>query len=96
MLLADTDWQGIAMVITAISSLVAAIFAGLAREKAAATGRDVVAVKADIRKVELATNSMKDQLVEATRAGAQAAGEQKGRADQKAEDTAVSLPPPTE
>lgn len=69
---------GMAAVISALASLIAAIMGALARRDAAKTQRDM-------RKVELATNSMKDELVEATRLAATAVGVKQGRADQKAE-----------
>ncbi len=48
----------------------------------------VVAAAENIQKVEVATNSMKDQLVEATRAAAELVGQKQGRAEQKAEQKA--------
>lgn len=45
-------------------------------------------VAAEVHTVELATNSMKDALVEATREAALGEGEDKGRADLKAEQAA--------
>ncbi len=79
------DWFGIAAAITALSSLVAAIFAGLAHYRIAVLQVQAKSNSDNIQKIELATNSMKDALVEATRQGAMAQGEAKGRADQKAE-----------
>lgn len=91
-LLADMDLNGLAAVIAAIGSAIAAIYAARAHAVASIVKSDVgvvkdsmAVVKEDVHKVELATNSMKDQLVEATRVAAQATGEAKGREDQKAE-----------
>ena len=47
------------------------------------------AVKDDVRKIEIATNSMKDQLV----AASAKAGEQKGAEDERARAEQRSLPP---
>lgn len=49
--------------------------------------------KQDIRKIELATNSMKDALVEATAKASQAEGEIKGRADEKADAAILAEDP---
>jgi hypothetical protein len=56
---------------------------------------DMTLVKADIHRVEKATNSLTDRLVESTRLAAQAEGEAKGRAEQKAEGSRP-VPPPAE
>lgn len=53
-----------------------------------ANNQKITLVMNDIHKVELATNSMKDHLVEATRAAALLRGEAKGRADLKTEQAA--------
>lgn len=84
MLLAEIDFVGIAAVIAAIGSAVAAIYAAKAHASAVQTKADVVVVKEDIRKVEVATNSMKDALVKSTALASGLEGEAKGRADQKA------------
>ena len=58
-----------------------------------AQGKQLETVAADVRKVELATNSMKDQLVQKTEAEALARGgvEERARADQR--DSITKGPP---
>lgn len=99
MLLADTDFAGVAQIITAVASLVSVILAGVAALYAAAaklaanaTKSDVATmstglsvVKENVQKIEIATNSMKDALVEATKVAGLAEGEKVGRAAQKSE-----------
>jgi hypothetical protein len=68
------DWYGLASFVSAISALVAAIFSGLAHYRIGTVQADVTTAKDDIRRVEIATNSMKDQLVLTTRSEAHAAG----------------------
>jgi hypothetical protein len=80
-----TDYAGIAQVITAAGIAIGAIFAIWAKFSLDKLALQVRIVKDDIRKVELATNSMKDALVKAAGDEGRATGEAKGRADQKAE-----------
>lgn len=80
----------IALVITAMASLVAAIFAGVASIMSIRNAAHLQVVKEDVHKIELATNSMKDQLVKATGDAAHAEGKAEGKAEQKAEGKAES------
>ena len=80
-----TDYTGIAQVITAIGIAVCAISAIWVKFSLDKLALQVRAVKEDVHKVEVATNSMKDALVKAAGEEGRATGEAKGRADQKAE-----------
>ena len=78
-------FSGIVSVLGAFAALYAAINAGRAKAASAENAVRLTDVKADVRKIEVATNSMKDALVNKTAEAATAIGEAKGRADQKAE-----------
>jgi len=81
-LIAALDLPGIAQIITALAALAAVYYARQANKA-------VVEVKADVHKVEVATNSMKDQLVKATEDEALLRGNAEGRAAQTAERKAA-------
>lgn len=69
MMLAATDWNplivSLSVSVPTILGLVAAYFD--LRRKAMEQKKDIADVKDDVRKIEVATNSMKDALVRATR-----------------------------
>lgn len=67
-----------------VASKEAKIAANESSAASVATTASMVEVKEDVRKVEIATNSMKDRLIEATRAAALGQGEKLGRAEEKA------------
>jgi len=77
-----TDW---AIIITAVTGLVSAVCSGTAVVLTAI-------IHSNVRKVELATNSMKDALVKSTGEAAFSKGLTQGRADQKAETSNPSPP----
>jgi hypothetical protein len=69
---------GVAAIISAIGSAIAAILV-------AKLHGNVTETKNNVARIEQSTNGMREQLVEATRFAAQASGEAKGRADLTAE-----------
>lgn len=85
--------KDLALVVSAFTGLIAAVFSGIAAVYAAraSTGtdrntrgmismkQDVTEARDDIRTIEKATNSMKDQLVAATGKAAHAAGLAEGK-----------------
>jgi len=80
------DYVGMSLLITAIATLVTALAtAGLAFWN----NFKLKAVHDNVHKIELATNSMKDQLVNATREAATAGGVAIGRAEVKAEQSLI-------
>jgi len=81
----DTILDAIARVLFALGTLISATAAAWAAIKAQQAHTAVVEVKADVHKIEVATNSMKDALVQATGDAKLLEGVAKGRADQKAE-----------
>ena len=81
----ETDWPGIAQVITALGIVIVAIYQIWANMTLKRMALSLKQVKEDVHKVEVATNSMKDALVKAAGEVGMAEGEAKGRADQKAE-----------
>lgn len=74
------DWAAIIVALAAFVSAVGSTVASIL----------TVLAKRDIHKIEVATNSMKDALVEATGKAEHAAGMKAGRAEQKAEDKSAS------
>ena len=88
-----TDFSGsdIALIITATGSFVAALSSAAAVVIGAINTRKVNGMVANVQKIELATNSMKDQLVAATASAEHARGKVEGRADLKAELGAEAL-----
>lgn len=103
MLFAETDFNGVATVITAVFSGIAAVIASVgavyairAHSQSKENLAEVQVVKADVHKIELATNSMKDALVEKTSQLGVAQGKAEGRAELRAEqkvDTDASQVP---
>ena len=73
--------DALAHVAYALAALISAVSAFLAAIRAGAAHAAVAEVKDDVRKIELATNSMKDALVQATAKASMAEGEAKGRQD---------------
>jgi outer membrane murein-binding lipoprotein Lpp len=85
--------EGIALIITAVGTLLTAIASGTAVIIGALNTIKLNRTAADVRKIEVATNSMKDQLVAATATGAHAEGVAQGRADMTAERKAEGRGP---
>lgn len=93
MLFAESDYQGLALVITAIGSLITvivssigAVYAIMAKVRSDTTDARVGRVETNVQKIEVATNSMKDALVLASGK----AGELKGRTDQRSDDAGTA------
>ena len=80
-----SDYSGIAQIITAIGIAAVALYTVWAKLQLDKLTLSLKKVEANVEKVELATNSMKDALVKATGDAALAEGIAKGRAEQKAE-----------
>lgn len=75
----------LALVIGAIGTLISAMASSAALLIGALNTRKLNRTAANVQKIELATNSMKDALVAATAKGEHAAGVVQGRADVAAE-----------
>lgn len=67
-------------ILTAFALLVGAIVTGIT----SIFFRKISAMQADVRKIEVATNSMKDALIVATDSSARAQGQLQGAADEQA------------
>ena len=75
----------IALIITSIGSLVAAVTSSISVIISAWSARKLIPVVDQVQKIEVATNSMKDALVAATAKAEHAAGVVAGRAEVTAE-----------
>lgn len=92
MLFAEVDLQGVATVINSVLGglatllgAVAAIYAIRAHTQVKDVKLQVGDVKSDVHKIELATNSMKDALVDKSAQLGVAQGKAEGRAELRAE-----------
>lgn len=91
LIFADVDFIGLAALVSAVGSAIAAIYAAKAHAASLQNAMSMVTVKedmatakTDIRKVEIATNSMKDALMVKTEEEALARGIRTGTAEEKA------------
>lgn len=75
----------IALIITALGSLLAAMSSAAAVVLGALNARRLLPIAEQVQKIEVATNSMKDRLIEATAKSEHAAGVVVGRAEVVAE-----------
>jgi hypothetical protein len=77
------DWGAVIQFCTALATLVTAIIAWRTRIAVAKVNVDMAATQANVLKIEQATNSMKDALVEATGKAEFGRGVAQGREEEK-------------
>lgn len=85
------DWNTVILAVIAMLNLITSLVAWHAHQETTKISQKVSEAAENIQKVEIATNSMKDQLVASTAKASQAEGELKGRADSRSE----AVKPPT-